>query len=252
MTYFTYQSKQIYFEEIGNGPPLILLHGNTASAKMFDLLLPLYTEHFHVILLDFLGNGRSERIAQFPKDLWYTQSLQVLALIDHLGYEKVNLLGTSGGAWTAINAALERPDVIEKVIADSFDGRTLNKNFFKNLMEDRTFARQDPMSRQFYEWCQGDDWEQIVDLDTACLFSYQNENIPPFHHPIEQLQVPTLLIGSLEDALLRDNLEAEYKEMCSLIADGSYHLFPKGGHPSMATNAEETAKLVKEFLDKKS
>lgn len=252
MTYFTYQSKQIYFEEVGSGPPLILLHGNTASAKMFDLLLPLYTEHFHVILIDFLGNGRSERIAQFPKDLWYTQSLQVLALIDHLGYEKVNLLGTSGGAWTAINAALERPDVIEKVVADSFDGRTLNKNFFKNLMEDRTFARQDPMSRQFYEWCQGEDWEQIVDLDTACLFSYQNENIPPFHHPIEQLQVPTLLIGSLEDALLRDNLEAEYKEMCSLIADGSYHLFSKGGHPSMATNAEETAKLVKEFLDKKS
>ncbi|WP_321385397.1 alpha/beta hydrolase [uncultured Enterococcus sp.] len=252
MTYFTYQSKQIYFEEVGSGPPLILLHGNTASAKMFDLLLPLYTEHFHVILIDFLGNGRSERIAQFPKDLWYTQSLQVLALIDHLGYEKVNLLGTSGGAWTAINAALERPDVIEKVVADSFDGRTLNKNFFKNLMEDRTFARQDPMSRQFYEWCQGDDWEQIVDLDTACLFSYQNENIPPFHHPIEQLQVPTLLIGSLEDALLRDNLEAEYKEMCSLIADGSYHLFSKGGHPSIATNAEETAKLVKEFLDKKS
>lgn len=252
MTYFTYLSKQIYFEEVGSGPPLILLHGNTASAKMFDLLLPLYTEHFHVILIDFLGNGRSERIAQFPKDLWYTQSLQVLALIDHLGYEKVNLLGTSGGAWTAINAALERPDVIEKVVADSFDGRTLNKNFFKNLMEDRTFARQDPMSRQFYEWCQGEDWEQIVDLDTACLSSYQNENIPPFHHPIEQLQVPTLLIGSLEDALLRDNLEAEYKEMCSLIADGSYHLFSKGGHPSMATNAEETAKFVKEFLAKKS
>lgn len=252
MTYFTYQSKQIYFEEIGSGPPLMILHGNTASAKMFDLLLPLYTEHFHVILIDFLGNGRSERIDAFPKDLWYTQSLQVLALIEHLGYEKVTLLGTSGGAWTAINAALEKPALIDKVIADSFDGRTLNKDFFKNLMEDRAFARQDPMSRQFYEWCQGEDWERIVDLDTECLFSYQNENIPPFHQPIEQLQPPTLLIGSLGDALLRDDLEAEYKEICSLIADGSYHIFPTGDHPSMATNAEKTAALVQTFIYKET
>lgn len=250
MTYFTYQSKQIYFEEIGNGPPLVLLHGNSASAKMFDLLLPLYTEHFHVILIDFLGNGRSERIDSFPKDLWYSQALQVIALIEHLGHKKVNLLGTSGGAWTAINAALERPDLIGKVVADSFDGRTLNPDFFENLIKDRTFARQDPMSRQFYEWCQGDDWAHIVDLDTEALSHYAREDLPPLHHSIEGLQVPTLLIGSLEDVLLRDDLEAEYQTICRLIPNGSYYIFPTGGHPAIASNAEKTAELVTNFLNK--
>ncbi|MBP1045348.1 alpha/beta hydrolase [Enterococcus sp. BWM-S5] len=248
MTYFTYQSKQIYFEEIGNGAPLLMLHGNTASAKMFDLLLPLYTEQFRVILIDFLGNGRSERIEAFPKDLWYDQSLQVIALLEHLGYDKVNLLGTSGGAWTAINAALERPDLIDKIVADSFDGRSLNKHFSENLIADRAFARQDTMSRQFYEWCQGDDWETIVDLDTEILIDYQKENIPPLHQPIEKLQLPVLLIASKEDALLRDDIEEEFREICALLPNAESHVFPTGGHPAIATNAEETAALVRNFV----
>ena len=42
MSYFYYQSKRIYYTESGNGAPVLFLHGNTASSKMFELLLPLY------------------------------------------------------------------------------------------------------------------------------------------------------------------------------------------------------------------
>ena len=44
MSYFYYQSKRIYYTESGNGAPVLFLHGNTASSKMFELLLPLYEE----------------------------------------------------------------------------------------------------------------------------------------------------------------------------------------------------------------
>ena len=127
MLYFKYQSKRIFYKEVGSGKPLIMLHGDTASSTMFEMLLPLYQEHFRVILIDFLGNGKSDRVSKFPADLWCSQAQQVIALIEHLQLKKVNLLGTSGGAWVAVNTALERPDLIEKVIADSFDGRTLHK-----------------------------------------------------------------------------------------------------------------------------
>ena len=60
MSYFYYQSKRIYYTESGNGAPVLFLHGNTASSKMFELLLPLYEERFHVILIDF----KSDRHAQ--------------------------------------------------------------------------------------------------------------------------------------------------------------------------------------------
>ena len=59
MCYFRYEDKQIYYEESGEGTPLVLLHGNTACGKMFDPVVPALSEKYRVIVPDFLGNGRS-------------------------------------------------------------------------------------------------------------------------------------------------------------------------------------------------
>ena len=61
MSSFHSEGKKIYYEEIGNGKPLLLLHGNTACGKMFAPILPMLSEKHHVIVPDFLGCGQSER-----------------------------------------------------------------------------------------------------------------------------------------------------------------------------------------------
>lgn len=75
MSYFNYQSKKIFYKEAGWGKPLVMLHGDTASSVMFKMLLPLYQKHFRVILIDFLGNGQSDRVKKFPPDLWISQEV---------------------------------------------------------------------------------------------------------------------------------------------------------------------------------
>ena len=115
--------------------------------------MPLYTDKFRCILIDFLGNGRSDRVEKFPINLWYDEALQTIALAEHLDRGKVSLIGTSGGAWAAANAAMLRPDLFECIIADSFDGRTLNSRFSEKLLTERKAAKADPQARQFYEWC---------------------------------------------------------------------------------------------------
>ena len=120
MAYFKYQNKSIFYEGYGQGEPLIFLHGNTASSKMFELLMPLYAESFRCILIDFLGNGQPDRVEKFFPDMWNDEALQTIVLIEHLQCGKVSLIGTSGGAWAAVNAALERPDLLHAIIAASF------------------------------------------------------------------------------------------------------------------------------------
>ena len=161
---------------------------------------------------------------------------------------KVNLIGTSGGAWVAVNAALERPDLIHTIIADSFDGRTLNDNFFDNLLTERTRAKNDLQSRQYYEWCQGEDWEKVVDLDTEALLQCAKEKRPLFHKPLNELKVPTLLVGSKKDEMCRPNLEDEYKQMSTVIPNAKVYIFNQGGHPAILSNAEEFAQLIQRFL----
>ena len=248
MPYFNYKDNGCFYNEYGQGEPIIFLHGNTASSKMFEILMPLYSANYRCILIDFLGNGQSDRIKKFSADMWYDEALQTIALIQHLNCGKVNLIGTSGGAWVAVNAALERPDLIYAIIADSFDGRTLNDDFSDNLLLERTMAKNNLQSRQFYEWCQGEDWEQVVDLDTEALLLCAKEKRPLFHKSLNELQVPTLLVGSKKDEMCRPNLEDEYKQMSTIIPNAKIYIFNQGGHPAILSNAEEFAQLVQRFL----
>ena len=74
-----YCGRSMFYQEAGEGPVLIFLHGNTASSRLFEPLLPLYTPHFRCVLLDFLGNGRSDRVESFPADLWQEEARQALS-----------------------------------------------------------------------------------------------------------------------------------------------------------------------------
>ena len=249
MSYFKYQSKKIFYKEIGQGRPLIMLHGDTASSRMFEPLLPLYQENFRVILLDFLGNGHSDRVEGVPDNLWVTQAEQIVALIEHLKMEKVSLLGTSGGAGVAVNTALKRPDLIDRVIADSFDGRTLHETFAEDLVKERNSAKQDMQARQFYEWCQGKDWERVVDLNTQALLKCAADHLPLFVKPLEMLRAPILFLGSRQDDMCRRDIEEEYLEMNQLVQNGKIHIFETGGHPAVLSNAESAADLINKFIN---
>jgi pimeloyl-ACP methyl ester carboxylesterase len=173
MSYFNYESKNIFYEEIGTGKPLLLLHGNTASSNMFLSLAARYANEYKVILFDFLGHGKSDRLQCFPADLWYEESKQVIEFLKHKKYQDVFLLGSSGGALAAINVALERPDFVRKVIADSFEGETPLEMVTSNIVRDREFSKQDAGARMFYKTMHGDDWESVVDNDTNALPNMQ-------------------------------------------------------------------------------
>ncbi|MCI8950656.1 MAG: alpha/beta hydrolase, partial [Lachnospiraceae bacterium] len=220
-----------------------------ASSKMFEPLLPLYEEHFKVIVVDFLGHGRSDRLAEFPADLWQEEARQTIALLEHLNCGKASLVGSSGGAWAAVNAALLRPDLVEKVVADSFDGQTLGENFAENLIEERAGARQNEQAVWFYQWCQGEDWERIVDMDTKALVQCSKERLPLFFKPLSELKAPLLLMGSARDEMVKPDIQDEY-EAISEETGAEICMFSGGGHPAIFSNAEEAADTIRKFLSR--
>ncbi len=132
-------------------------------------------------------------------------------------------------------------------MADSFDGRTLGEGFVENLLKERESAKKDEQAAGFYQWCQGEDWEQVVDKDTEALVQCGKQKLPLFVRPLSELQVPLMLIGSLGDEMTRENLQKEYEEI-AVETRGQACLFPEGGHPAMYSNAEEAAEAICRFL----
>lgn len=251
MSYFTFQNKQIYYQELGNGTPLLLLHGNTASSNMFGEIAKAYAVNHKVILIDFLGHGKSQRLDSFPMDLWFFEAEQTIAFLEQKNYSNVNLVGSSGGALVAINVALERPDLIHKVIADSFEGETALKEFTQNIQEERQYSKQDKI---FYFSMHGEDWSQIVDCDTLAIRKHAKEIGNFFHKPLEHFIPPILLTGSKEDEFISqldpNFFEKTYQNLIGKMGHGERYIFEKGGHPAMLSNQENFVSISDAFLKK--
>ena len=147
-----------------------------------------------------------------------------------------------------MNAALLAPDAVGAVVADSFDGRTLHPGFARELTEERARAKRDPAARGFYEWCQGPDWEAVVDRDTDALLRCASSGQPLFCRPLEQIRPPVLLLGSREDPMCRRDLAEEYAAMAAQMPCAAVRLFPSGGHPAILSQAEGAAEAVLAFL----
>src|ERR1700730_1383623 len=52
---------RIYYEEYGNGAPLLLIHGGLSSIKDVGIIIPELSKKFRVIAVDCPGYGRSEQ-----------------------------------------------------------------------------------------------------------------------------------------------------------------------------------------------
>lgn len=254
MSYFTFCGKQIYYTEFGTGSPLLFLHGNTASSNMFTAITDKYAENFIVILIDFLGHGKSDRLQKFPADLWFYEAEQVIAFLHEKQYSSVNIIGSSGGALVAINVALEAPDLVSKVIADSFEGERPLKSFTENIANDRELSKHDENARKFYAYMHGSDWEQVVDNDTDAIMRHSKEIKTFFHQCLQSLKPSILLTGSKKDEFISsvspNYFENVYGNLIEKIGHGEIYLFNEGGHPAMLSNPEEFFKLSMKFFQR--
>ena len=249
MSYFDYEGNKIFYEESGEGKPLIILHGNTASSKMFVPIIPLFSENHRVITMDFLGCGQSDRLREWPVDLWYEWSKQVIALCDHLNLSKVDLIGCSGGALVAINAALENPERIDAMVADSFEGIKANASITEQIYIGRNYAKQNEGFCSMLKTMHGDDWEKVLDADTKSIVNHAKTVGDFFYRPFSELQSRILLTGSDEDEMFpKGHYEELFHNICSQTSFAENYIFEHGGHPAMMSNIEEFVSMCKEFF----
>ncbi len=244
MSYFKYNGKKVFYKVVGQGQPLMLLHGNTASSKMFKPVLNNYRNKFQVILIDFPGHGKSDRVEQFETDFWYFNSQVTYALLEFLKLNNIPVIGSSGGALVGINLALEHPEKVKFLVADSFEGEFPFASYINSLQDDRKRDKKKLMAKLFWFYCHGFGWKKVVDLDTSMNLKFAKTGNTFFHKPISNLRVPTLLTGSKMDEYCTHLYEI-YADLMMQNKDLEIHMFEKGNHPAMLSNKVEFFKLIK-------
>ncbi len=101
---------KLYYEQYGQGPALVLLHGWGLHGGVWSKLIPALAAHFHLIVVDLPGHGCSRELpAEYS---WKNLVESIVAVLPG----PAHWLGWSLGGLIALNAARYWTEAVKKMI----------------------------------------------------------------------------------------------------------------------------------------
>jgi pimeloyl-ACP methyl ester carboxylesterase len=104
---------QLHFKQLGQGEPLVLLHGLFGSADNWFGVAPKLAEKFHVFILDLRNHGQSPHADEMDYPLMAADVAEFFAA-HHL--ENASVIGHSMGGKVAMQFALDFPARVKKLV----------------------------------------------------------------------------------------------------------------------------------------
>jgi len=256
-TYAEVNGINLYYETLGSGRPLILLHGGLGSGEMFGPILPTLAAEHQVINVDLQGHGRTADVDR-PLDLRLLAD-DIAALIDHLGLDRPHVVGYSFGGGVAFWTAVQHPEKVGKLVMASAHVR---RNAIPAEMLEQQgqvsaaaaeFMKETPMYELYHRVApRPEDFpilvEQLKDLD-AQPFDWTAD--------LPSIQAPTLTIIGDADIITPEHavemLRALGGGITGAMLDGSPRsqlaILPNTAHQGVSVRTELLLTVIPPFLD---
>jgi 2-hydroxy-6-oxonona-2,4-dienedioate hydrolase len=250
MSYEIRKDGKFNFIEVGEGEPLMLLHGLFGALSNFEPLIEYFRTRNKVIV---------PMLPLLEMDLLHTSvgGLQkfVQKFIEHRNYNNIHLLGNSLGGHVALVYILKHPEKVKSLILTGSSG------LFENGMGDTYPKRGDKeyirnkTALTFYDPAMATD--ELVDE----VFEITNNRLKVIKiialaksairnnlgEELSQIQQPTCLIWGNNDTITPPFVGKEFNK---LIPNSELHLVDKCGHAPMMEVPVEFNKILSGFLDK--
>ena len=221
---------QHYYEEKGQGEPLILLHGNGENCGYFKGQINVFAKRYHVYALDTRGHGRTPRgdrpftIRQFADDL--------RDFMDDHRIKGAHLLGFSDGGNIALVFAVKYPDRVNRLI---LNGANLDAGGVK------TFT-QIPIEIGYRIAKLSAKWSDSAKRNAEMLGLMVNSpNVTT--DDLAGIKAKTLVIAGTND-MIRE----EHTKLIAESIPGAELIFLEGDHFIAGKQPEEFNRAVLEFL----
>ncbi len=104
----------LYWQQQGEGPNIVLVHGFLGSGKIFEPLTSHLAQSYSVTTIDLPGFGESYDVPA-PSKVEQLSSM-VAETIQSANIENCSILGHSLGAMIALELSLQRPGLLEKMV----------------------------------------------------------------------------------------------------------------------------------------
>lgn len=256
---------ELYHEVHGEGEPVVFLNGIMMNTKSWGDLLPLFSERFKTILLDFRDQGKSTKMEeQYDLDI-HAEDLR--ELLDKLEISKAHLMGPSYGGNVALKFALSYQDRVKSLILPHTTN--FHSKHLKEIGKAWEVAAELNDAEKFFKlaipYIYGGsffetslDWlknrqEMFKDLldeewfESFIRLSQSTENYYISPEELQKIKVPTLLIGAEEDILTPIRY---MKTIYENVEDCEFVTIPEAGHASFLEKTGDFSTIVMGFITK--
>ena len=248
----------LYYETLGKGAPVILIHGGFGDRRMWDAQMEPLSQAFRVIRYDHRGFGKSS-----APDKPYSPVADLVALMEHLELKRANLVGNSMGGTLALDFALLQPNLTGAVVvvASTAGGYPVPEEDIKKVNEVLGVAKDKGTSAAVPLWLQhpmvgvasrhptaGPLLRTMVEDNQKMFLAEhwpQEPMTPPAYERLAGLNANVLfVVGDQDVASVRDGAEASaarIKKAKVVTIKDADHL-PQMEHP------EAVNKLLVEYI----
>lgn len=264
MSEVTSSGVRISYDVVGEGRPLMLLHGFAGDRSWWTepgYVAELSGDH-RLVIVDFPGHGASDQ--PHEATAYSTKALidDVFAVADAEGVDRFAIWGMSYGGWIAWMTAAAAPERIPAIVTsgawdprhDEFSGETdewaeaLKEGGASALVDRFRIDMGETFDREF------DGWARAITLraDPLALIAARQARrsdmwasswIPD--HDLRTFAVPALLIaGELDDE------DDDATKIAAMIPNGQSLRLPGLGHPGSCAASALTVPTARAFLDR--
>lgn len=208
---------KLCYEKSGSGSPILLLHGNTQTHRIFSVVTRELEKTYTVYAVDSRDHGKSTRV----KELHYSDMARDIAVfIEKVIGEKTVIYGLSDGGVLALMLAIGRPELVTKIIVSGAstcpgDSKAYAINLFK-------------FARLFYP--------------SKMKMLLAEPNITPGQ--LATISVPTVVLAGSRD-MIRDEAT---RVIAAAIPGSTLEILQGESHTSYAVRSKKLYPILKKYL----
>ncbi|HPE98341.1 MAG: alpha/beta hydrolase [Chitinophagales bacterium] len=250
--------REWFYRDIGEGKPLLLLHGFCEFSMVWDPVLILLDDRYRLIIPDLPGSGRSPVGASWTM---HDLAADLLVLLDQEGLDEVVVMGHSMGGYLAMEMLAGYPErltgiglIHSHVYADTEEKKESRRKAIRFVGENgaRAYVRQlvpglfAPLTdrvlvRAEIDALDDQDPEGLQQALEAMINRLSTEDV------LQNAHLPVLMVQGHHDTLLpMENLLAQ----AALAPQTELYVLPQAGHMGMLEQPREMAGHINDYLSR--
>lgn len=246
----------LWYDVMGQGEPLLLHHGYTASRVNWMPVAERLQDRYQIILMECRGTGESQHTQSGYDIAQY--ALDVVGLLDHLALERVAFAGHSMGGGIGFQLGVHHSDRLTKLILKAaipsggigpYSQDLLDKQLAARARGDRAFFLKRYQKGRSLPELEDDDWfeDRVNHLmtisDGHIIGGLETMSSLNLTAQLSALTTPTLVIAGSGDGLLNANIQ-DYQR----LPNADLAVLSRVGHEVAVHAPEAVAEAIDKFM----